>query len=176
MLELDPRIKNRSVIKTVLDVDKSFVGKVGYFAYCLHELTDLNKCYHGKITDVDESNKTDDYCFKFNCYGTPAKSMYFIADEDLLPPAEEYRPFNLQEFVNKFDVGDIVCLRRKIDTYSNGCFPPSVRALVTAIEYYQDEPLIHIGSMWYSLQRLFDNYELYDKTLGWIPFGVKANG
>ena len=176
MLELDPRIKNKSVIKTVLDVDKSFVGKVGYFAYCLHELTDLNKCYHGKITDVDESNKTDDYCFKFNCYGTPAKSMYFIADEDLLPPAEEYRPFNLQEFVNKFDVGKVVCFRHKIRKESDkAVFAPSVRALVTSIEYYKD-PTIRIGEYWYSLERLFEDFELYDKALGWIPFGVKVNG
>ena len=118
MLELDPRIKDRSVIKTVLDVDKSFIGKVGYFAYCLHELTDLNKCYHGKITDVDESNKTDDYCFKFNCYGTPAKSMYFIADEDLLPPAEKYAQFRtIDQFLEYFTIGDIIKFRRKGYTY-----------------------------------------------------------
>ena len=176
MLELDHRIKDRSVIKTVLDIDKCFVGKVGYFAYCLHELTDLSKCYHGKITDVDKSGETD-HCFKFDYYGEPSESMYFIADEDLLPPAEEkYRPFNSQEFVNKFDVGKVVCFRHKIrKEMDKVAYAPSVRALITSIEYYND-PTIRIGDCWYSLERLFEDYELYDKNLGWIPFGVKANG
>lgn len=178
MLELDPRIKDRSVIKTLLDVDKTFVGKAGYFAdflYELSDLSDLSKCHHGKITGIDESGKTD-YCFKFDYYGEPSDSMLFIADEDLLPPAEEYRPFNSQEFVNKFDVGKIVCFRHKIrKEMDKVAYPPSVRALVTSIEYYKD-PTIRIGDCWYSLERLFEDYELYDNALGWIPFGVKVHG
>lgn len=176
MLELDPRIKDRSVIKTVLDVDKTFVGKVGYFAYCLRELTDLSKCYHhGEITGIDESGKTD-RCFKFNYYGEPTESMYFIADEDLLPPAEEYRPFTLEEFVNKFDVGKVVCFRHKIrKEMDKVAYAPSVRGLVTSVEY-SDDPIIRIADIWYSLERLFEDYELYDKALGWIPFGVKVHG
>ena len=178
MLELDPRIKDRSVIKTVLEANKSFIGKVGYFAdflYELSDLSDLSKCHHGKITGIDESGKTD-YCFKFDYYGEPSDSMLFIADEDLLPPAEEYRPFKSQEFVNKFDVGKIVCFRHKIrKEMDKVAYPPSVRALVTSIEYYKD-PTIRIGDCWYSLERLFEDYELYDKALGWIPFGVKVHG
>ena len=178
MLELDPRIKDRSVIKTVLEANKSFIGKVGYFAdflYELSDLSDLSKCHHGKITGIDESGKTD-YCFKFDYYGEPSDSMLFIADEDLLPPAEEYRPFNSQEFVNKFDVGKIVCFRHKIrKEMDKVAYPPSVRALVTSIEYYND-PTIRIGDCWYSLERLFEDYELYDNALGWIPFGVKVHG
>lgn len=179
MLVLDPRIKDRSAIKTVLDVDKTFVGKVGYFAdflYELSDLSDLSKCHHGKITGIDESGKTD-YCFKFDYYGDPSDSMLFISDEDLLPSAEEeYRPFNSQEFVNKFDVGKIVCFRHKIrKEMDKVAYAPSVRALITSIEYYND-PTIRIGDCWYTLERLFEDYELYDKALGWIPFGVKVNG
>lgn len=176
MLVLDPRIKDRSVIKTVLDVDKSFIGKVGYFADAFRELTDLSECHHGEITDVDESGETD-YCFKFDYYGEPSESMRFIADEDLLPPAEEYRPFTLEEFVNKFDVGKVVCFRHKIrKEMDKVAYAPSVRGLVTSIEYHRDNPIIRIADTWYSLERLFEDYELYDKALGWIPFGVKVHG
>lgn len=176
MLELDHRIKDRSVIKTLLDVDKTFVGKVGYFGDFLHELTDLSKCYHGEITDVDESGETD-FCFKYDYYGEPSDSMYFIADEDLLPEEEEYRPFTLEEFVNKFDVGEIVCFRNKEATDTdNSFYTPSVRTMVMAIEYYHNDPLILMRNRWYSLGRLFEDYELYDKALGWIPFGAKVNG
>lgn len=175
MLVLDHRIKDRSVIKTVLEANKSFVGKVGYFADFLYELSDLSKCYHGKITGVDESGKTD-YCFKFDYYGEPSESILFIADEDLLPPAEEYRPFNIQEFVNKFDVGKVICFRHKIrKEMDKVAYAPSIRGLVTSIEYC-DNPIIRIADTWYSLERLFEDYELYDKELGWIPFGVKTNG
>ena len=178
MLELDPRIKDRSVIKTVLEANKSFIGKVGYFAdflYELSDLSDLSKCHHGKITGIDESGKTD-YCFKFDYYGEPSDSMLFIADEDLLPPAEEYRPFKSQEFVNKFDVGKVVCFRHKIrKEMDKVAYAPSVRALITSIEYYND-PTIRIGDCWYSLERLFEDYELWDEKLGWVPFGVKVHG
>ena len=175
MLELDPRIKDKSVIKTLLDVDKTFVGKVGYFADFLHDLTDLSQCHHGEITSIYESGKTD-CCFEFDYYGELSESVYFIADEDLLPPAEKYRPFNSQEFVNKFDVGKVVCFRHKIrKEMDKVAYAPSVRALITSIEYYND-PTIRIGDCWYSLERLFEDYELYDKALGWIPFGVKVNG
>lgn len=176
MLELDPRIKDRSVIKTVLEANKSFVGKTGYFIDCLHELSDLSKCHHGEITGIDESGETD-YCFKFDYYGEPSESAYFIADEDLLHPAEEYRPFTLEEFVNKFDVGKVVCFRHKIrKEMDKVAYAPSVRGLVTSIEYHRDNPIIRIADTWYSLERLFEDYELYDKALGWIPFGVKVHG
>ena len=154
------------------------MGKVGYFAdflYELSDLSDLSKCYHGKITGVDESGKTD-YCFKFDYYGEPSDSMLFISDEDLLPPAEEYTPFNSHEFLNKFDVGKIIRFRHKIrNEMDKVAYPPSVIALITSIEYYND-PTIRIGDCWYTLERLFEDYELYDKALGWIPFGVKIHG
>lgn len=176
MLELDPRIKDISVIKTVLDVHRDFVGKTGYFIDYLHELSDLSKCHHGEITGIDESGETD-YCFKFDYYGEPSESAYFIADEDLLHLAEEYRPFTLEEFVNKFDVGKVICFRHKIrKEMDKVAYAPSVRGLVTSIEYHRDNPIIRIADTWYSLERLFEDYELYDKALGWIPFGVKVNG
>ena len=172
MLELDPRIKDRSVIKTLLDVDKTFVGKAGYFAYRLHELTDLNKCYHGKITDVDELNKTDDYCFKFNCYGTPAKSMYFIADEDLLPPAEKYAQFRtIDQFLEYFTIGDIIKFRRKGYTYNYE------KSMLTGVKFIDCCCYAYIANDIYTFTELFNDYELYlDDTIGWIPFGVKVHG
>lgn len=174
MLKLDPRIKDRSVIKTVLDVDKSFVGKVGYFADCLYELTDLKECHHGKITDVIESGETD-LCFKYDYYGDPLDSRCFIADEDLLPAKEEYRPFTIEEFTSKFDVGDVVRFRHKPTTDKGVFHPQSIRALVDSIEYYCVDPLIRIRARWYSLKTLFEEYELWNSELGWIPFGIKVN-
>lgn len=178
MLELDPRI-DISKIKTILNADDSLVGKTGYFATDIYEFKDLSLCsVHGEIKEV----RFDAYCNNIFTVKTDYDNIlvsqkYFIANEDLLPVKEEYRPFNLQEFVNKFDVGKVVCFRHKIrKEMDKVAFAPSIRGLVTSIEYY-DDPTIRIGEYWFSLKRLFEDYELYDKALGWIPFGVKnTNG
>jgi hypothetical protein len=177
MLELDPRI-DRTKIKSVVNADDSLVGKTGYFTTKLNAFKDLSTCsFHGTITKIDFEFNTDDNIFIVkDDMGVVVSERYFIADEDLLPPAEEYRPFNSQEFVNKFDVGKVVCFRHKIrKEMDKVAYAPSVRALITSIEYYSD-PTIRIGNCWYSLERLFEDYELWDAKLGWIPFGVKANG
>lgn len=178
MLELDPRI-DISKIKSILNADDSLVGKTGYFATDIYEFKDLSLCsVHGEIKEV----RFDAYCnniftVKEDHNDILVSQKYFIANEDLLPVKEEYRPFNLQEFVNKFDVGKIVCFRHKIrKEMDKVAYAPSVRGLVTSIEYHRDNPIIRIADTWYSLERLFEDYELYDKALGWIPFGVKTNG
>lgn len=176
MLELDPRI-DISKIKSILNADDSLVGKTGYFATDIYEFKDLSLCsVHGEIKEI----RFDAYCNNIFVVKDHDDILinknYFIADEDLLPPAEEYRPFNAQEFVNKFDVGKVVCFRHKIrKEMDKVAYAPSVRALITSIEYYND-PTIRIGDCWYTLERLFEDYELYDKALGWIPFGVKVHG
>ena len=178
MLELDPRI-DKDKIKTILNADDSLIGKTGYFTKNLNAFKNLTLCsVHGTLKEINLNfDNANIFVVKDDRGGgVVANERYFIADEDLLPPAEEYRPFNLQEFVNKFDVGKVVCFRHKIRKESDkAVYPPSVRALVTTIEYYGD-PTIRIGEYWYSLERLFEDYELYDKALGWIPFGVKVNG
>lgn len=177
MLELDPRI-DISKIKCILNADDSLVGKTGYYTGLIKKFKDLSSSHsHGKIKEILSDGYCDDNIFIIeNDNGYPVYGKYFIADEDLLPPAEEYRPFNSQEFVNKFDVGKVVCFRHKIrKEMDKVAYAPSVRALITSIEYYND-PTIRIGNCWYSLERLFEDYELYDKALGWIPFGVKVHG
>lgn len=171
MLVLDGRIKDRSVIKTVIDVNKNFVGKVGYLVYSLYELSDLKKCFHGKITDVDDSGKTD-RCFKFNYYGVQSDCPYFVADEDLLPIKGEYRPFcTIGQFLEYFTIGDVIKFRQKGYSYNYE------RSMLTGVKFIDCCCYAYIGSDIYTFTDLFDNYELYlDDTVGWIPFGVKVNG
>lgn len=175
MLELDPRI-DISKIKTILNADDSLVGKTGYFATNLMAFKDLNLCFlHGAVVNLETDYNGYVFVVK-DAEGAFRTEKYFIADEDLQPPAEEYRPFTLEEFVNKFDVGKVVCFRHKIrKEMDKVAYAPSVRGLVTSIEY-SDNPIICIADTWYSFERLFEDYELYDKALGWIPFGVKVNG
>lgn len=179
MLELDPRI-DKDKIKTILNADDSLIGKTGYFTKNLNAFKNLTLCsVHGTLKEINLNfDNANIFVVKDDRGGgVVANERYFIADEDLLPPAEEYRPFNLQEFVNKFDVGKVVCFRHKIrKEMDKVAYAPSVRGLVTSIEYHRDNPIIRIADTWYSLERLFEDYELYDKALGWIPFGVKVNG
>ena len=177
MLELDPRI-DRTKIKFVVNADDSLVGNIGYYTGLIKNFKDLSSSHsHGKIKEILSDAYCDDNIFIIeNDDGYSVYAKYFIADEDLLPPAEEYRPFDSHEFLNKFDVGKIIRFRHKIrKEMDKVAYAPSVIALITSIEYYND-PTIRIGDCWYSLERLFEDYELWDEKLGWIPFGVKVHG
>ena len=177
MLELDPRIKDMTKIKCIINADCSLVGKTGYFTTNLNAFKDLSLCsFHGKVKEICFDDCNNNIFVVEDDDGVIVHEYYFIADEDLLPAKEEYRAFTIEEFTSKYDVGEVVRFRHKQTTDKSKFYPQSVRALVDSIEYYRDDPLIRMKARWYSLKTLFEEYELWNSELGWIPFGVKVNG
>lgn len=109
------------------------------------------------------------------------KGMYFVADtlntryqyflpEDKLKEVEEpkYRPFTLEEFLNKFSVGTKISYKKKDNSYSG-------YALFNGYYRKNDSKYtaIMIGNEDLRLYELCNEYEYLDEHGDWQPFGVQ---
>lgn len=163
--KLDKRIKDVLDIQSSARYDDSFIGEVCYFADSIWEFEDLESCDKGTLSEHIE----DGYCQLGNFTAKEFKGDnffdYFIPEKLLKPIEKKYRPYNISEFVNQYDLGDEVIVRRKLNRDTN------IHKLFT--EYGENDNTVHLGTYWYTFQDLYDRYELYTSE-GWKPFGVEV--
>lgn len=167
-MELDKRIIKGKKPLTAFDVMESkFIGTDCYFSDKASDYGDLSNCQKGCLssrdgmTGVFNATKNNSYA-NFN-YCLPCE---WVKPEE---PEKKYRPFTLDEFVNKFSLGDEIILKIKENNkIEHKLF----------IEYIEDAKNINarmnicLGGFYYSLKDLFDKSELYIDG-GWKPFGVE---
>lgn len=166
---------------TRLDTETAvhFIGKECYFSDDLDNFDYLDE-FKGKLTvDGDYSNM-----YKGKLLGIFANDNAFIVDEndigsrfDYCLPAEwvqerkkpKYRPYTLEEFKQRFNIGWAIEFRGK---HSGTDY---LLAFNGYVEYHDgDEPVIVLGHLSYTLKELFEDYEWIE--LGeaeYQPFGVK---
>jgi hypothetical protein len=79
---------------------------------------------------------------------------------------KQYRAFNIDEFLNHFDIGEMIVFRSKV--------MPNIICHVLFDGYMETgkETFVILGQHRYSLQELFSNYE-YDNGDNWLCFGVE---
>ena len=117
------------------------------------------------MVDIDD-NDDNDHCFKARDEnGNDFVGYYrgFIPENTLKPIEKKYRPYTLNEFVNQYSLGDEVIVRHKEDKNIK-------HKLFT--EFMENNDAVRLGSHYYTLQDLYDRYELYTGE-GWKTFGVK---
>lgn len=170
-MELDKRIEALTDILsvTVGCHDWELMTKKGYFANSIFDFKDLKRlCVYGEYAGWREHNQ----CFLCKQAGDETYYSYFLPESRLLPeePEKKYRPFTLDEFVNKYSLGDEIILKVKENNkIEHKLF----------IEYIKDAKNINtcmnicLGGFYYSLKDLFDKSELYTSE-GWKPFGVEG--
>ena len=187
-MELDKRIKALTDIQSVTSIlNNRDLDKKGYFADHIAEFKDLSKCMYGEFVEYREHEQ----CFlcEIDHYdGTFDHTYYryFIPEDSLLPevkPEKKYRPFSLNEFLERFKIGNTVTFR-----FKKGEHVPEEECrveytnLITGYETLpenRDIPgkssILLGGCPPISLARLFEFYELeneyYFPTV-WQPFGV----
>lgn len=173
-MELDKRIKEGKRPLTCFDVEqaKEFLGKECYFSnckshyknlsafekyvtltdYCIGTLTAIMDL-GDRVFDVDQQCKEFRYCL-------PCE---WVKPEE---PEKKYRPFSLNEFLNRYRLGNTVYFRR-IGYKEVKC--------AMFVEYVRgespEENQIVLGNMRYTLAYLFKNHELSLEDI-WQPFGV----
>lgn len=187
-LELDKRIKSMQNIETVFSGCKDwlFMGKMGYFADNLEEFRDLTKCVYGEYMGYAEK----DQCFTAEVRGNATQFVfrYFIPEDVLIPeePEKKYRVLTLNEFLERFKIGDAIYIRFKKDgaervvVFSEYNIPPhkdegnnTESVCLTGIEHHL-KSVVCLGIREYDLTTLFENYEYFDADgKEWKTFGVK---
>lgn len=145
--------------------NRECLGKFGYFAEDISELEDLDKCVKG-ICLFKDGEDFPFYHFEHQGKAYPIFCPVSATKEKI------YRPYTLEEFLEKFTIGRPIKFRRKDDVGNE-------RFLI--LNGYIKGPLcnrtvnyVYIGSTSYTLNELFNDYEWQSHyTEDFQPFGVE---
>lgn len=164
-MELDPKIKVKKIFDVFSDFEevKKYYGKEVFCADFIENFSNL-KLYTNK-----RKLKTfyTQECKPFLCGG----QMYrYALPCEFVEQEKQYRAFTIDEFLNHFDIGEVIVFRSKSmsDYVLHLLF-------VGYVENGKDnEVAIILGQHRYSLNDLFTNYEYRDgDSDNWFCFGVE---
>lgn len=173
--KLDKRIKSIDDVQTGLHYDDSYIGKTGYFATDLCDLSDLSCCSHDTLAQIILDGAGDDI------FRTPHDvdddnwgSRFFIPDSLLKPVEKKYRPYSLAEWIDKHGIGDVVHYRSK---KSKGIelhhmyvgYACGIGKNINEIGV----GTLTLGVASYSFDYLFEDFELFYNGR-WMPFGIEV--
>lgn len=168
-MKLDSRILEGKKPLDCFDVEeaKQFIGKKGYFCDHRSGFTNISNLVEDVLRDITPD---DNYCevYKTNC----TSWEYFLPKEWIKEseekPEKKYRPYTKHEFLNKFECGKPINIRRK-DDYINFFIEtmPSVK-----IDNLSDDVHVRLFEGIFNLKRLFDEFEWQDSNGNWQPFGI----
>ena len=92
----------------------------------------------------------------------------FILPAEFVEQEKQYRAFTIDEFLNHFDIGEVIVFRSKA--------MPNIVCHVLFDGYMEtgkeNDTSIILGQHRFSLQELFSSYE-YDGGGNWLNFGVE---
>jgi hypothetical protein len=102
-------------------------------------------------------------CKPFLCSG---KQHRYVLPCEFVEQEKQYRAFTIDEFLNHFDIGEVVVFRSKV--------MPNIICHVLFDGYMETgkEAFVILGQHRYSLQELFSSYEYSDGD-NWFCFGVE---
>ena len=153
-MELDKKIKVKKIFDVFSDVEevKKYYGKEVYCADFIENFSNL-KLYTDK-TKLKTFFPQE--CKPFLCGGRQEQE-------------KQYRAFTIDEFLNHFDIGEVIVVRSK-------SVPHYVYHVlfVGYLENGKNEMNIILGQYRFSLQELFTSYEYCDgDSDDWFCFGVE---
>lgn len=162
-MELDKKIKMPTIYNLFSDVAevKKYYGKEVFCADFLENFSNLRLYTNRaklKMFFLQE-------CKPFLCGG---KQYRYILPCEFVERQKQYRPLTIDEFLNRFDIGEVIVFRSK-------AMPDYVLHLlfVGYVENGKENDMnIILGQHRYSLQELFSSYEYSDGD-NWFPFGVE---
>lgn len=169
-MKLDPRIKEGKKPLTGFDIEeaKKFIGKKCYFGLDCESFENLNSKTPYILEKVFEKG-----------------DGYFLDSEDhikwdfCLPcewVKEEYRAFTFDEFLDKFQVGQVIRYRLKSQPHID--ILESISVLRINHPYMEVSVRLSVGN--YDPQGLFEEFEIFEPedplnptAKDWKPFGTK---
>ena len=164
-MELDKKIKVKKIFDVFSDYEevKKYYGKEVYCADFIENFTNL-KLYTNKFV---LKNVFPEECKPFLVGG---QQYRFILPCEFVEQEKQYRPFTIDEFLNHFDIGEVIVFRSKA--------MPGYTCHVLFVGYVEDRKNngmnIILGQYRFSLKELFSSYEYCDgDSDNWLPFGVE---
>ena len=162
-MELDPKIKVKKIFDCFSDFEevKKYYGKAVYCADFIENFSNLERYTNTFIFKEFYQQE----CKPFVCSG---QQYRFILPAEFVEQEKQYRAFTIDEFLNHFDIGEVIVVRSK-------SVPHYVYHVlfVGYLENGKNEMNIILGQYRFSLQELFSSYE-YDGGDNWLNFGVEV--
>ena len=163
-MELDKKIKVKKFFDCFSDFEevKKYYGKEVYCADFIGNFSNL-KLYTNKFV---LKNVFPEECKPFLCVGWQYR---FILPCEFVEQEKQYRAFTIDEFLNHFDIGEVIVVRSK-------SVPHYVYHVlfVGYLENGKNEMNIILGQYRFSLKELFSSYEYCDgDSDNWLSFGVE---
>ena len=143
-MELDKKIKVKKIFDVFSDVEevKKYYGKEVYCADFIENFSDLKSYTNRKILKRSYPQE----CKPYLCGG----QMYrFILPAEFVEQEKQYRAFTIDEFLNHFDIGEVIVFRSKV--------MPNIVCHVLFDGYTETdkETFVILGLHHYSLKELF---------------------
>ena len=162
-MELDKKIKVKKIFDVFSDVEevKKYYDKEVYCTDFIENFSNL-KLYTNKFV---LKNVFPEECKPFLVGG---KRHRYVLPCDFVEQEKQYRAFTIDEFLNHFDIGEVIVVRSK-------SVPHYVYHVlfVGYLENGKNEMNIILGQYRFSLQELFTSYE-YDGGDNWVSFGMEV--
>jgi hypothetical protein len=160
-MELDKKIKVKKIFDVFSDYEevKKYFNKEVYCADFIENFSNLKLYTDRKILKTFFPQE----CKPFLVGG---QQYRYVLPCEFVEQEKQYRAFTIDEFLNHFDIGEVVVFRSKA--------MPSIICHVLFDGYMETgkEAFVILGLHRYSLQELFSNYE-YDNGNNWLCFGVE---
>ena len=164
-MELDKKIKVKKIFDVFSDFEevKKYYGKEVYCADFIENFSNL-KLYTNKF---DFKTFFPQECKPFLVGG---QQYRFILPAEFVEQEKQYRPYTIDEFLNHFDIGEVIVFRSKA--------MPEYACHVLFVGYVEDSKNngmnIILGQYRFSLKELFSSYEYCDgDSDNWFCFGVE---
>ena len=164
-MELDKKIKVKKIFDVFSDFEevKKYYGKEVYCADFIENFSNL-KLYTNKFV---LKNAFHEECKPFLVGG---QQYRFILPAEFVEQEKQYRAFTIDEFLNRFDIGEVIVFRSKA--------MPEYACHVLFVGYVEDSKNngmnIILGQYRFSLKELFSSYEYCDgDSDNWLRFGVE---
>ena len=162
-MELDKKIKVKKIFDCFSDFEevKKYFNKAVYCADFIENFSNLERYTNTFIFKEFYQQE----CKPFVCSG---QQYRFILPAEFVEQEKQYRAFTIDEFLNHFDIGEVIVFRSKV--------MPDYALHLLFVGYVENgkdnEVAIILGIHRYSLQDLLTSYE-YDGGDNWFNFGVE---
>ena len=170
-MELDKKIKSNYKIFICFDTEKAkkYIGTQGYFTNDMSYFHNLDDCYKGTLSVVDNNSSRPYLNADVSRYFESFLPEEFVKQKEV---EKKYRPYTFQEFCDKFTVGLPIKFRPK------GKVGYERYLILNGYEHEQREgqtfTYIYIGPIPYTFDELFRAYEWQEHyTKDFEPFGVE---